>query len=58
MHVRTCVGAKQNLCQIKKETTPFFAGVVIAQGKGLAFNRISGAFIYIGKMFSSLIANA
>jgi len=36
-----------------KETTPLLPGWLLAQGKGLAFNRISGALIYIGKMSAS-----
>ena len=35
-----------------KRNHPVVAGVVLAQGKGLAFNRIFGALIYIAKMFA------
>jgi hypothetical protein len=44
---------KQKLHIIGKGNHPVFAGVVIAQGKGLMFNCVFGALIYIGKMFAS-----
>ena len=52
MDVRTCNGGKQKECQIKKKPPRFCRGGN-SSGKGPAFNRISGALIYIGKMSAS-----
>ena len=41
-----------------KKNHPNFAGVVIVQGKGLAFNQIFGALIYIGQFFALSIATS